>query len=154
MEAQSTTQSSSPYPRRRATLDHKIYDFATAEDVLKNAAHVGVTLVVAKDRNVITATPAKRVTKELALGIKKHKPQLMRLLLYRQAEEWIRERWQYVPDDIDLTEVREKRERMIISYHDDDLAAYREAVRAYAKAAAALMRKPKRSRGYGANNTA
>ena len=122
------------------TSTSSVHEFATAADVLKNAAHIGVTLSVPQDKDVVRITPKERATEELTNGIRKHRDEIMRIVLYRQAEAWIQERWPAMPADLNVGALRASWDAMNEAW-DEDFLTYRLAVRDYVRTAQKEMRR-------------
>jgi hypothetical protein len=126
-------------PRRE--IKPTIHHFATSADVLKNADHHGVTLRVPRDEDVVVARPASRLTEELKRGIQDHKDALIRDLLFRQAIEYLNER--YVRG-ADLSVLHEPEDALEDVWPPEvPLSEFRAALRKYVEAGLAEYKRVK-----------
>jgi hypothetical protein len=125
--------------RAKPRREYTVHNFATAGDVMKNAAHHGVSLGVPKDRDVIVARPKAAVTPELAQGIRQHRDVLMRDVLMRQATQYLEE---HHVKGANLSVLDEPSDEVEASYPvDEPMERYRAAIRAYVAAGMAEFRR-------------
>ncbi len=110
-----------------------------AEQTRARAKHLGVTLTVPKDRDVILASPRENVTDELAQGIRENKDALIRDVLMSDALAYLNQRWVKGADTSALHQAGEN----LNHYYHRSLDKYRVAVRTYVETGLAEIRRAK-----------
>ena len=108
-----------------------------AEQIRARAKHLGVTLSVPKDRDVIVANPRSNVTDELADAIRENKDALIRDVLMRDALAFLNERWVRGADTGALHRAGER----LNATFGGPLPGYRKAVREYVEAGLTEIRR-------------
>lgn len=103
----------------------------TESETLALARSLGVTLDLSEDSEHILAGPKENLTDELREAIRENRNGLIRTLLFWRAGEWITS---LVSQGRPFEDPDEADEELNKAWLDEDLAGFRRALRAWAKA--------------------